>query len=93
VFNKIGVPAGCVLSVPQALALPQVAQRGLLKTFDDVPGIDRPLTIARTGFRLSDGDPDVGSPPPVLGAHTDEVLRDVGFSAGEIEQLRAKGAV
>ena len=45
-----------------------------LKTFDDVPGIDRPLTIARTGFRLSDGDPDVGSPPPVLGAHTDEVL-------------------
>jgi len=93
VFNKIGVPAGCVLSVPQALALPQVAQRGLLKTFDDVAGIGRPLTIARTGFRLSDGDPDVGAPPPILGAHTDEVLRDAGFSADEVEQLRAKGAV
>jgi crotonobetainyl-CoA:carnitine CoA-transferase CaiB-like acyl-CoA transferase len=93
IFNKIGVPAGCVLSVPQALALPQVAQRKLLKTFEHVPGIDRPLTIARTGFRLSDGDPDVAAPPPLLGEHTDEVLRDAGFSAAEIDQLRAKGAI
>jgi len=93
VFNKIGLPAGCVLSVPQALALPQVAQRELLKTFDDVPGIERSLTIARTGFLLSDGDPDVASPPPVLGAHTDDVLRDAGFSVDEIAQLRAKGAI
>ena len=93
VFNKIGVPAGCVLSVPQALALPQVAQRELLKTFDEVPGIERPLTIARTGFRLSDGDPDVSSPPPLLGAHTDEVLRSAGFSADDIARLRAKGAI
>ena len=59
VFNKIGVPAGCVLTVPQALALPQVAQRELLKTFDDVPGVDRPITVARSGFKLSGGDPDV----------------------------------
>jgi len=93
IFNKIGVPAGCVLSVPQALALPQVAQRKLLKTFEHVPGIDRPLTIARTGFRLSAGDPDVAAPPPLLGEHTDEVLRDAGFSAAEIDQLRAKGAI
>jgi crotonobetainyl-CoA:carnitine CoA-transferase CaiB-like acyl-CoA transferase len=93
VFNKIGVPAGCVLSVPQALALPQIAQRELLKTFDDVPGIERPLTIARTGFRLSDGDPDVSAPPPLLGEHTEEVLRAAGFSDAEIAQLRAKGAI
>jgi crotonobetainyl-CoA:carnitine CoA-transferase CaiB-like acyl-CoA transferase len=93
VFNKIGVPAGCVLSVPQALALPQVAQRELLKTFDDVPGIERPLTIARTGFRLSGGDPDVSSPPPLLGEHTDEVLREAGFNADDIVRLRAKGAI
>jgi CoA:oxalate CoA-transferase len=93
VFNKIGVPAGCVLSVPQALALPQIAQRELLKTFDSVPGVGRPLTIARTGFRLSDGDPDVSSPPPLLGEHTEEVLRAAGFSDAETAQLRAKGAI
>ena len=79
--------------MPQALALPQVTQRELLKTFDDVPGIERPLTIARTRFRLSGGNPDVNSPPPLLGEHTDEVLRGAGFSSDEIAQLRAKGAV
>jgi len=93
VFNKIGVPAGCVLTVPQALALPQVAQRDLLKTFDDVPGIDRPITVARSGFKLSGGDPDVVDPPPELGRHTDEVLMAAGYSAAEIAALREAGIV
>jgi CoA:oxalate CoA-transferase len=88
VFNKIGVPAGCVLTVPQALALPQVARRELLKTFDDVPGIDRTVTVARSGFRLSGGDPDVADPPPELGQHTDEVLAGAGYSTAEIAALR-----
>jgi crotonobetainyl-CoA:carnitine CoA-transferase CaiB-like acyl-CoA transferase len=93
VFNKIGVPAGCVLTVPQALALPQVAQRELLKTFDDVPGIDRPITVARSGFKLSGGDPDVVDPPPELGRHTDDVLAAAGYSAAEIAALREAGIV
>ena len=92
-FNKIGVPAGCVLSVPQALALPQVAQRELLKTFDDVPGVDRPITVARSGFKLSGGDPDVADPPPELGRDTDEVLGAAGYSADEIAALREAGIV
>jgi len=93
VFNKIGVPAGCVLTVPQALALPQVAQRGLLKTFDDVPGVERPITVARSGFKLSGGDPDVADPPPELGRHTDEVLVAAGYSAAEIAALREANVV
>ena len=93
VFSKIGVPAGCVLTVPQALALPQIAQRRLLKTFEEVPGVDRPITIARSGFKLSGGDPDVAAPPPELGRHTDEVLRDAGYSAAEIDALRSSGAI
>jgi CoA:oxalate CoA-transferase len=93
VFNKIGVPAGCVLSVPQALALPQVAQRELLKTFDDVPGVDRTITVARSGFKLSGGDPDVAAPPPELGRDTDSVLGAAGYSAAEIAALREAGIV
>jgi CoA:oxalate CoA-transferase len=93
VFNKIGVPAGCVLSVPQALALPQVAQRELLKTFDDVPGVDRTITVARSGFKLSGGDPDVADPPPELGRDTDSVLGAAGYSAAEIAALREAGIV
>jgi crotonobetainyl-CoA:carnitine CoA-transferase CaiB-like acyl-CoA transferase len=92
-FNRIGVPAGCVLSVPQALALPQVEHRGLLKTFADDPGAGRTLRIARTGFKLSGGDPDVAVPPPKLGEHSDEILGSLGYSAADIAALRQRGAV
>jgi crotonobetainyl-CoA:carnitine CoA-transferase CaiB-like acyl-CoA transferase len=92
-FNRIGVPAGCVLSVPQTLALPQIEHRGLLKRFDAVPGIERPLTIARTGFKVSGGDPDVDAPPPMLGQHTDEVLQGIGYDAADLERLRAQGVI
>lgn len=92
-FNKAGVPAGAVLTVPQALALPQVQQRGLLKTFEDVAGVGRPLTVARTGFKMSGSDPDVTLPPPRLGEHTDQVLTGIGYSSDEIRRLRSVGAV
>lgn len=93
ILNEAGVPAGCVLTVPQALELRQVADRGLLQRFDDVPGAQRSITIARSGFLLSGGNPVASMPPPRLGEHTDEVLRDVGFTAQEIQDLRAQGAV
>jgi crotonobetainyl-CoA:carnitine CoA-transferase CaiB-like acyl-CoA transferase len=92
-LNRIGVPAGAVLTVPQALALPQMQQREFLKTFDKVEGLDGPLTVSRTGFKLSGGDPDVHTPPPQLGDHTDEMLRSVGYSAQEIAGFREDGTV
>jgi CoA:oxalate CoA-transferase len=92
-LSPMGVPTGAVLTVPQALALPQIRQRGLLKTFDSVPGIDKPVTVARSGFKLSGGNPEVDLPPPVLGEHTDEVLHSVGFTSAEIEAFRREGVV
>jgi formyl-CoA transferase len=35
----------------------------------------------------------VHRPPPALGEHTDEVLAELGFTAAEIAQMRAEGAV
>lgn len=93
VFNRIGVPAGRVLTVPEVLESPQIRHRELLQTFHDVPGVQRPITVPRAGFRLSDGDPRPSMPPPALGQHTEEVLRSVGYSAEEVEQLRREGAL
>ena len=92
-FRKIGIPSGLVLTVPQALALPQVQHRELLRQLDGAPGLGRPLTVTRCGFKLSGGDPDVDTPPPMLGEHSDEVLLAVGYSAAEIAGLRKRGVV
>jgi crotonobetainyl-CoA:carnitine CoA-transferase CaiB-like acyl-CoA transferase len=90
---RAGVPAGCVLSLPQALDLEQVAVRGLLEEFPEVPGADRGIKVARTGFRMSNGDPAAVLPPPQLGAHTDAVLSGLGYTQAEIEALRNEGVI
>jgi CoA:oxalate CoA-transferase len=92
-FNELGIPAGCVITVPEALQSAQIASRGLLQTFDDVPGIERPITVARTGFKLSGGEPSASTPPPRLGEHTLEVLESLGYTGEEIGQLVKAGAV
>lgn len=92
-LNGAGVPAGCVLSVPQALHHPQVQSRELLRTFEDVAGVGRPVTVARAGFKMRGADPEVAFPPPRLGADTDSVLASLGYSAADIQQLRREGAV
>ncbi len=92
-FNRAGVPAGRVATVPQALDSRQVRSRELLKTFDAVEGVGRGITVARAGFKLSGGDPDPLTPPPVLGQHTDAVLADIGYTADEITALRKENAI
>jgi CoA:oxalate CoA-transferase len=92
-FNDLGVPAGCVVTIPEALQSPQLAERDLLQTFAEVPGVEQPVTVVRAGFKLSGGQPTAASPPPRLGEHTDEVLSGLGYSSDEIHSLRKAGAL
>src|SRR4051812_27638425 len=92
-LTRAGVPSGSVLSVPEALESAQLATRGFVQRFDHVPGAEREVRVGRTGFKLSDGDPEAEGPPPTLGAHTEEVLSGLGYSAGQIEELRKCGAI
>jgi crotonobetainyl-CoA:carnitine CoA-transferase CaiB-like acyl-CoA transferase len=92
-LNTSGVPAGEVLDVPSVLEHPQVVERGLLKTFECVPAVDRPVEVVRSGFRLATGDPEPASPPPALGADTGDLLAELGFSKREIDELARDGAI
>ena len=92
-FNKHGVPAGEVLSIPEILDHPQTTERRLIKHFQTTPGIDREIAVVRAGFRLASGDPEPVSPPPSLGADTQQILEELGYDSDSIAKLRTDGAV
>jgi crotonobetainyl-CoA:carnitine CoA-transferase CaiB-like acyl-CoA transferase len=91
-LNGAGVPAGRVLSVPEALELEQVRQRGLVQTIED-GGPLRKLRLITGGYRIAGAGKRLDRPPPKLGEHTEEVLSSVGYSAGELAELRSEGAI
>ncbi len=92
-LNAIGVPAGPVMDVASILQHPVIAERGLLATFPDAPGVGRDISVVRTGIKLDGAAPSVTTPPPELGADTETVLGELGLTADEIAALRESGAI
>jgi crotonobetainyl-CoA:carnitine CoA-transferase CaiB-like acyl-CoA transferase len=86
-----GVPCGPVQNMLQALADPQTAARNMVvevehATLGAVKTIGLPVKFSGTPGKVRTG-------APVLGQHTDEILREHGFASDEIVALHQEGAV
>ena len=92
-LTAAGVPAGPVYSVAQALAQPQVADRGLVASFESAPGVGRDIRLLRTGIKLDGQASAVAAPPPTLGQHTEAILAELGYDAAQVQALRNEGAL
>lgn len=92
-FNRNGVPAGEVLSIPEILDHPQIAERELVKRFHSAVGVDRDIAVVRSGFKLNSGGPEPNNPPPLLGADTATILKELGYQDDAITRFRQGGAV
>jgi CoA:oxalate CoA-transferase len=93
-LNEIGVPAGRVRSISDCLADEQIASRGLFHTFAaSETGLDRELTIPLAPFRFAHDGPRAETPPRLIGADTDAVLKELGYGARDIAGLRERKVV
>ena len=89
---KVGVPAGPINPIDAVLAEPQAVHRGLSMQIPDdltgsVPGIASPLRLAAT-------PPKASMPPPRLGAHSRDVLKDLlSMKESRIDSLLSDGII
>ncbi|MGE0513493.1 MAG: CaiB/BaiF CoA transferase family protein [Hyphomicrobiaceae bacterium] len=90
-LNKAGVPAGKVLSIPEVFNDPQIAAQDMAIDVEH-PGHG---TVRMVGFpvKLSETPCVVRLPAPELGAHTHEVLGEIGLDASEVERLKSAKVV
>ena len=90
-LDAAGVPGGPVYTFDQTLADPQVQHRRMVHDIDH-PKIGPMKTL---GLPLkSSGDlTSIRKPAPLHGQHTQEVLRDAGYSEAQVRGLIADGVV
>jgi crotonobetainyl-CoA:carnitine CoA-transferase CaiB-like acyl-CoA transferase len=86
-----GVPCGQINNIDDVFADPQVQHLGIATAAETVPFgqtrlVGQPVELARTPSKIT-------QPPPERGQHTDEILRDLGYSDGEIVELRGRQVI
>lgn len=90
-MEKSQVPAGPINDIKQVFADPQVIARGM--QFDLPHEIAGTVPQVANPIRYSKSKLEYKSASPTLGQNTDEVLKEMGLSAQDIEVLRQKSII
>jgi crotonobetainyl-CoA:carnitine CoA-transferase CaiB-like acyl-CoA transferase len=84
------VPCGSIWKIHEIVEHPQLQHRDVLQTIDSRYG---PMRLVGAGFRLEHGSPGIDREPPLIGEHTDEVLKEAGYGPEEIERFRRERVI
>jgi succinate--hydroxymethylglutarate CoA-transferase len=92
VFKDSGLPHGPVNNMAQTFAHPQVLHREMVQTVQHPTAGEIKLTGIPVKYSLN--KPEIRRPPPLLGQHNEEILRDVlGLDEKQVKRLREDGVV
>lgn len=85
------LPCGPINTIDQVFRHPQVLHRRMLEEVDH-PTAGR-IKLVGIPYKFSETPLAIRRHPPTLGEHTEEVLRELGYSPAEVAALRAEGAI
>jgi crotonobetainyl-CoA:carnitine CoA-transferase CaiB-like acyl-CoA transferase len=90
-LNDAGVPCGPVYRMDEVFADPQVRHLEMTQAVEH-PALGR-LDVVRNAVRMTDGPATVRIATPEVGAHSDEILAELGYEPAEVDRLRAQGVI
>ena len=88
-FAGTGIPFGVIGRVTDVVEDEQADHAGI---FADTTNPEVPRTV-NNPIRLGFAQPRKAGPPPAVGQHSEEILREAGFAAAEIDALKKSGAL
>jgi len=92
ICEKADIPYSPINNIRQICEDPVIRHRNMLATVDQ-PGVG-PVRIASSPIRLSETPGRVESPAPLLGEHSEQILREaLGYAPERIESLKAEGVI
>lgn len=86
------IPFGPVNNIAEILEDPHFAMREMILKVDH-PGLDRQVAVAGIPLKMTETPGRIASRAPLIGEHTDEILREIGVGAEEAASLRAEHAI
>src|SRR5699024_4894891 len=91
ILDEVGVPCTPINSIKQVVELEQVKYRNMVSSVEHP--IIKNLKIPSFPINFSEFSTPTKKHPPLLGEHTDEILKEQGFSEDIIKILRKEGIV
>ena len=86
------VPASPIYGIDEAMNNPFVAERNGIQHFPNPADPEKVFKMAAHPIR-SAGDDPLNKPAPRLGADTDRILKEIGYTSNQVQELKNKGAV
>jgi crotonobetainyl-CoA:carnitine CoA-transferase CaiB-like acyl-CoA transferase len=86
---EVGVPCARVNNFQEVFEHPQIKARDVVKQIEH-PRLGT-MQVTRNPVLLDHGGPDIERPAPMLGEHSEEILRELGYAPAAIQELMAKG--
>jgi crotonobetainyl-CoA:carnitine CoA-transferase CaiB-like acyl-CoA transferase len=89
-LNDAGAPCASIWRIEEVIDHPQIVARAAVQTVETEYGS---LRLMGSGFQMAHGGGKLDHAAPPLGQHTDEVLREAGYSTAEIAAFRAEAVI